>query len=498
MRRCAGDTWVDLAVIGNGSAGAAVVYEINRYLKANPSLDFRVLVYDAETEEEKAAKIPEYNMRVSFPYGYVEGLPEAAEAAIHWYDKVAFFSRHRDIRKKLPETQVALVDINHLVDLMERDLDPRIQIKYHAQVYDVDYIRDDRDNEFVELKIQYPFGDGKIFEATGRQRARAVVDASGAGSVVLDKFQGYRQESDVVCGVLGFKVMGAQIPDLQEVSLALDDSITHGAGAWAYHNGSELSPKFEAYLGEWFHKVNTDKKYEGKRIRSFIKGKSPKDFAGTISDVGISSISTYARAQHYISNLERQAEELFSALPAYAEMFMGSAVVPGSWFYKPSPVLQPVAKMAGRRYLLVGDAAGQATPYIGEGVRPGIDMGRKAAEILIEALRKDDLSESTLRRPYERFWWNNYGKYDIYSDLFRHFSSTCFDDGQWDDFFKGIDEKLTSEEFYEVLKSQYTSEIVFKMFNMKMAPHYFKYQARHIYNFVFDKLTLREAASWLV
>jgi len=177
-------------------------------------------------------------------------------------------------------------------------------------------------------------------------------------------------------------------------------------------------------------------------------------------------------------------------------MFYGSAVIPGSAFYKPSPVLQPVAKMAGERYILVGDAAGHATPYIGEGIRPSIEMGRAAAEILMKAMKENDFSEKTLRSQFENIWWKKYGRYDLWSDLFRHFSSTCFKDKQWDRFMAKLQD-LDDKEFYAVLKSEYDFEIVKKMFPVKLAIHYIRYQARRIANFILHRLTFRQAASWI-
>jgi flavin-dependent dehydrogenase len=220
------------------------------------------------------------------------------------------------------------------------------------------------------------------------------------------------------------------------------------------------------------------------------------DFAGTVADVGISSISTYANAQHYRDNLERQAEDLFHHLPTYERMFYGASVVPGSAFYKPSPVLQPVRRMAGERYLLVGDAAGHATPYIGEGIRPGIEMGRAAAELAVRALTDGDLSARRLRTDYEAVWWERYGRYDLWSDLFRHFSSTCFKDAQWDEFMEKL-QGLTAEEFYSILKSEYELPVVRKMFPVRLAFHYLRYQARRVLGFLLRRLSLREAASWI-
>ena len=481
-----GADFADLVIIGNGSAAAGVVSRLKALFRQGACPACRVLVLEADTEDQLAAQIPEFNARVTFPQESL--LPDIDDLVVARYQRIAFYAPRTTVRKALPADRVVLVDVQRLIDGLEEDLPARISIRRHKQVYDARYV-DTPDGRFVELGVQYPFGDEKVFERTDRILARAVIDCSGTASLMLDKMQGYRADSDVVCAVLGFKVLGARIPDPAEVSLGLDDAITHGAGAWAYPNQT-LSPALAAHLDRWFRTTTNA------RVKELIQGKSVEDFAATIADVGISSISTYANAHHYRDNLERQAADLFHHLPAYEQMFYGASVIPGSAFYKPSPVLQPVRCMAGERYLLVGDAAGHATPYIGEGIRPGIEMGRVAAEIVASALADDDLSARRLRSRYEAAWWERYGRHDLWSDLFRHFSSTCFKDAQWDEFLTKL-QGLSAGEFYSILKSEYEFPIVKKMFPTRLALHYVRYQARKVLNFLCRRLSLRQAASWI-
>ena len=513
--------YADIVIIGNGSAGAGAVYAFNQYLKAHPDSDLTILVLEAQTEEQLAAQIPEYNARITFPYAMKRQFEGIEDVIINTYKRVAFFCPDPDsaVRKNLPSGKkdtTSLVDVTRLIyDVLEKDLHPNIQVRHHKQVYSAEYVGEGKD-EKIKLRVQYPFKDEKVFEDTDIFYAKAVIDGSGTGSVIMDWLQGYRNDSDIVCGVLGFKLIRLDDIVLEEkawgprdsklVSLGLDDGErsegkkrhkkypgdTHGAGVWDYRNGN-ISDELKEMIKKWL----MDTKNE--RIRKILAGREIDDkFVQSlpISDGGISSISTIAQAQHYMLNLQRQSESVFTGLPGYRERFNGAAVIPGSWFYKPSPVLQPVSKMAGRRYLLVGDAAGHATPFIGEGIRPGIDMGITAAEILLESFRTNDFSEITLRSKFEKYWMEEYGKFDIYSNLFRHFS-TSFGNKDWNKFFKRIDNKLTEEEFFKVLKSQYTFDIAWKIFNTGIIYHYLNYRARQTFDFLTRKMTLRQAASWM-
>jgi flavin-dependent dehydrogenase len=484
--RTRGENFADIVIIGNGAAAAGAVSSFKELLADRKNGDLFILVLEADTEEQIALEMPEFHSRVTFPREL--SLPPIDDITMATYDKVAFYSPRTVVRKNLPSNQVSLVDIRKLIERLEGDLPENMEIRCHKQVYHARYVEIDGE-KLVELSVQYPFGDEKVFEITDKIFARAVIDCSGTASIMLDKMQNYRNDSDVVCGVLGFKMIGADIPDVGEVSLGLDDQTTHGAGSWSYPNQT-ISQALRDYLEKWFSRTSNP------RIQDMVKGKTVTDFVGTISDVGISSISTYANVQHYRDNLERQAEDLFHHLGAYEKMFYGAAVIPGSAFYKPSPVLQPVSKMAGDLYILVGDAAGHATPYIGEGIRPGIEMGRAAAEILLDALRDNDLSGDRLCARFENTWWDRYGRYDIWSDLFRHFSSTCFKDKQWDQFMDKV-QVLTDDEFYDVLKSEYSFRIVLKMFPVKLAWHYLRYKFRKIAGFLFHRLNLRQATSWV-
>jgi len=65
--------------------------------------------------------------------------------------------------------------------------------------------------------------------------------------------------------------------------------------------------------------------------------------------------------------------------------------------------LGPLRKFVHPRILIVGDAAGQATPWYCEGVRPALESGALCAEILCEAYRKKNYSARILKK-YQKKW----------------------------------------------------------------------------------------------
>lgn len=64
-------------------------------------------------------------------------------------------------------------------------------------------------------------------------------------------------------------------------------------------------------------------------------------------------------------------------------------------------------KFVGNGLMVVGDAAGQPFPLIGEGIRYAIYAGYLAADIAVEAIRKSDYSERFLSK-YEKLWKKQY------------------------------------------------------------------------------------------
>ncbi|MBN1861159.1 MAG: geranylgeranyl reductase family protein [Candidatus Thermoplasmatota archaeon] len=69
----------------------------------------------------------------------------------------------------------------------------------------------------------------------------------------------------------------------------------------------------------------------------------------------------------------------------------------------------PLEKTYGKRLLLVGDAAGFINPLSGEGIYYAMASGQIAAEVLGEALEKNQTTEEFLAR-YQNRWRKDFGK----------------------------------------------------------------------------------------
>jgi flavin-dependent dehydrogenase len=80
--------------------------------------------------------------------------------------------------------------------------------------------------------------------------------------------------------------------------------------------------------------------------------------------------------------------------------------------------LSPIRRTYADRLVAVGDAAGQVKPTSGGGIYYGMLCAEAAAEVLAEALRRDDLSARFLSR-YERAWRGRIGAEIRAGRLFR-------------------------------------------------------------------------------
>jgi len=70
---------------------------------------------------------------------------------------------------------------------------------------------------------------------------------------------------------------------------------------------------------------------------------------------------------------------------------------------------RPLDRTYGRRFLLVGDAAGFANAFSGEGISYALSSGKVAAKVCGDALEKDDLTEKYLEE-YQSGWKKAFGK----------------------------------------------------------------------------------------
>ena len=101
----------------------------------------------------------------------------------------------------------------------------------------------------------------------------------------------------------------------------------------------------------------------------------------------------------------------------------------------------------------MGDAAGQASSLLGEGIRWAIHAGKMAGEVAAEAIEKGDVSRAALGA-FEREWGKRYGTnlrlaHKINQRIAR------WDDRKWDERLEVL-KLLTPDQFVEALKTNLT------------------------------------------
>ena len=111
------------------------------------------------------------------------------------------------------------------------------------------------------------------------------------------------------------------------------------------------------------------------------------------------------------------------------------------------------ARFAGHGILGVGDAAGQASSLLGEGIRWAIHAGRMAGAVAARAIEKGDVSREALAA-FERQWVKRYGK-DLRLAHTINRRIARWDDRKWNERME-ILKLLTPDQFVEALKTNLT------------------------------------------
>jgi digeranylgeranylglycerophospholipid reductase len=111
------------------------------------------------------------------------------------------------------------------------------------------------------------------------------------------------------------------------------------------------------------------------------------------------------------------------------------------------------AKFAGDGILGVGDAAGQASSLLGEGIRWAIHAGKLAGEVAARAIGTGDTSGHALA-DFERQWVKRYGR-DLRLAHKINERIARWDDRKWDERIEVL-KLLTPDQFVEALKTNLT------------------------------------------
>jgi len=160
--------------------------------------------------------------------------------------------------------------------------------------------------------------------------------------------------------------------------------------------------------------------------------------------VGVIHPDSDAKPDAYLNSLVANAGRYGVNLRGAQPLEHHSGLIPSECF---------AARFAGDGILGVGDAAGQASSLLGEGIRWAIHAGKMAGEVAATAIQKGDVSRLGLCE-FESQWAKRYGK-DLRLAHKVNQRIARWDDRHWD---QRIDllKLLTPHQFVEALKTNLT------------------------------------------
>lgn len=125
----------------------------------------------------------------------------------------------------------------------------------------------------------------------------------------------------------------------------------------------------------------------------------------------------YSFSAAYVRNPKGKPDELKKQLAKYAELL---DLDPSQGKYQEHflNLWQKDRALHGDRVLLTGEAAGMVDPLIGEGIRPAIFTGVKAAEAVNSALEGDISALASYTETIRQEWGINFAKADFLAGLF--------------------------------------------------------------------------------
>jgi digeranylgeranylglycerophospholipid reductase len=157
------------------------------------------------------------------------------------------------------------------------------------------------------------------------------------------------------------------------------------------------------------------------------------------------------------ANPDAYLHRFFDALPQFGVNLKGAQPVEHHTGLIPS---ERFAKtFTGNGILGVGDAAGQASSLLGEGIRWAIEAGRMAGDAVAGALDRGDTSRASLL-PFEQNWRRKHGM-DLRLAHRINRRIARWDDRNWD---RGVNilRSLSSDQFVEALKTNLTAAWVWR------------------------------------
>ena len=125
----------------------------------------------------------------------------------------------------------------------------------------------------------------------------------------------------------------------------------------------------------------------------------------------------YSLSAAYVRNPKGKSDELKKQLTKYAELF-GLDASQGEYQEHPLNLWEQERTLHGDRVLLAGEAAGVVDPLIGEGIRPAMYTGVKAAEAVNSAIAGEADALANYTETINTEWGGNLAKADFLANIF--------------------------------------------------------------------------------
>jgi len=160
--------------------------------------------------------------------------------------------------------------------------------------------------------------------------------------------------------------------------------------------------------------------------------------------VGIIHPDSDAKPEAYLNALVSGASRYGVNLSGAQPLEHHSGLIPSECFAQ---------RFAGNGILGVGDAAGQASSLLGEGIRWAIHAGKMAGDVAANAIARGDVSRAALS-VFEREWGKRHGA-DLRLAHKINQRMARWDDGKWAERMEVL-KALTPDQFVEALKTNLT------------------------------------------
>lgn len=148
-------------------------------------------------------------------------------------------------------------------------------------------------------------------------------------------------------------------------------------------------------------------------------------------------------------------DRIMHDIPQLSEKFKGASPIEYHTGLFPSEA--PLEQFSHDGLLLVGDAGGQGSTLVGEGIRFAIYSGQMGGQVAAEAVKAGDTSAAFLAR-FDKRWRARFGRdMDIAYMINKHIST--YNDLQWD---SSLDlmKRLTPDQMAQALRGDFSASLV--------------------------------------